>query len=144
MIVDGWVNLFPESFATRWAAKDEQQGVLQLFGADLAKGPTVEGLLEGMDEAGVDLGVLTAGLSDPERAHRKGGLRGRGLPRHRRAAPGPVPGVVGRRPGGQAQRQLRPGAGAGPARGLRHGAGHPPRRAVRAQPPPLLPGVRHL
>lgn len=73
MIVDGWVNLFPESFATRWVAKEEQRGVLELFGADLAKGPTVEGLIEGMDEAGVDLGVLTAGLSDPERAHRKGG-----------------------------------------------------------------------
>jgi predicted TIM-barrel fold metal-dependent hydrolase len=73
MIVDGWVNLFPEAFASRWAAKDEQKGVLQLFGPDLAKGPTVEGLLEGMDEAGVDLGVLTAGLSDPERAHRMGG-----------------------------------------------------------------------
>ncbi|HEV7885923.1 MAG TPA: amidohydrolase family protein [Acidimicrobiales bacterium] len=73
MIVDGWVNLFPESFATRWVAKEEQQGVLQLFGADLAKGPTVEGLVEAQDEAGIDLGVLTAGLSDPERAHRLGG-----------------------------------------------------------------------
>jgi hypothetical protein len=28
MIVDGWVNLFPEAFASRWAAKDEQKGVL--------------------------------------------------------------------------------------------------------------------
>ena len=61
MIVDGWVNLFPEAFASKWAAKDEQKGVLQLFGPDLAKGPTVEGLLEAMDDAGVDLGVLTAG-----------------------------------------------------------------------------------
>ena len=26
-----------------------------------------------MDDAGIDLGVLTAGLSDPERAHRAGG-----------------------------------------------------------------------
>ena len=73
MIVDGWVNLFPEAFAARWAAKEEQQGVVQLFGPDLAKGPTVEGLVAAMDEAGVDLGVLTAGLSDPERAHRIGG-----------------------------------------------------------------------
>ena len=73
MIVDGWVNLFPEAFASKWAAKDEQKGVLQLFGPDLAKGPTVEGLLAAMDEAGIDLGVLTAGLSDPERAHRIGG-----------------------------------------------------------------------
>src|SRR5690242_15567960 len=73
MIVDGWVNLFPEAFAARWAAKDEQKGVLELFGPDLAKGPTVEGLIEAMDGCGVDLGVLTAGLSDPERAHRMGG-----------------------------------------------------------------------
>ena len=47
--------------------------MVELFGADLAKGPTVEGLLEAMDGAGVDLGVLTSGLSDPERAHRAGG-----------------------------------------------------------------------
>ena len=73
MIVDGWVNLFPEAFAAKWAAEDEQKGVLQLFGPDLAKGPTVEGLVAAMDEAGIDLGVLTAGLSDPERAHRIGG-----------------------------------------------------------------------
>lgn len=72
-VIDAWVNIFPESFAARWAAKDEQQGVVQLFGPDLAKGPTVEGLLEAMDAAGIQTGVLTAGLSDPERAHRKGG-----------------------------------------------------------------------
>ncbi len=73
-VVDAWVNLFPEAFATKWVAKDEQKGVLQLFGADLAKGPTVEGLIEAMDDAGVTTGVLTSGLSDPERAHRKGGF----------------------------------------------------------------------
>lgn len=73
-IIDAWVNIFPEAFATRWAAKDEQQGVVQMFGPDLAKGPTVEGLVEAMDAAGVQLGVLTAGLSDPERAHRRGGF----------------------------------------------------------------------
>ena len=47
--------------------------MVELFGADLAKGPTVEGLIAAMDAAGVDLGVLTSGLSDPERAHRAGG-----------------------------------------------------------------------
>jgi len=73
MIVDGWVNLFPEAFASRWVAQESQRGVVELFGPDLAKGPTVEGLLEAMDGAGVDLGVLTSGLSDPERAHRAGG-----------------------------------------------------------------------
>lgn len=74
MVVDAWVNIFPEAFAARWTAKDEQQGVVQMFGPDLAKGPTVESLLESMDEAGIELGVLTAGLSDPERAHRRGGF----------------------------------------------------------------------
>jgi predicted TIM-barrel fold metal-dependent hydrolase len=73
MVVDGWVNLFPEAFATRWVAEESQRGVVELFGADLAKGPTVEGLIEAMDTAGIDLGVLTSGLSDPDRAHRAGG-----------------------------------------------------------------------
>lgn len=73
MVVDAWVNLFPEAFAAKWVAQEENKGVRQLFGEDLAKGPTVEGLLEAMDDAGVATGVLTAGLSDPERAHRKGG-----------------------------------------------------------------------
>ncbi len=73
MIIDAWVNLFPEAFAAKWVAQEENQGVRQLFGDDLAKGPTVEGLLEAMDEAGIATGVLTAGLSPPERAHRLGG-----------------------------------------------------------------------
>lgn len=73
-MIDAWVNIFPEAFAAQWAAKDEQQGVVQLFGPDLAKGPTVEGLLASMDEAGIQTGILTAGLSDPERAHRRGGF----------------------------------------------------------------------
>ena len=73
MIVDGWVNLIPEAFASKWVTEDPQRGVVELFGADLAKGPTVEGLLEAMDGAGIDLGVLTSGLSDPERSHRAGG-----------------------------------------------------------------------
>lgn len=72
-VIDAWVNIFPEAFASRWAAKDEQQGVVQLFGPELAKGPTVEGLIAAMDEAGIATGVLTAGLSDPERARRRGG-----------------------------------------------------------------------
>lgn len=73
MVVDAWVNLFPEAFAAKWVAQEENQGVRTLFGEDLAKGPTVEGLLEAMDEAGIDVGVLTSGLSDPTRAHRIGG-----------------------------------------------------------------------
>ncbi|HEX7135386.1 MAG TPA: amidohydrolase family protein [Iamia sp.] len=74
MVVDAWVNIFPEAFAARWAAQDEQKGAVQLFGEDLAKGGTVESLIAAMDEAGIATGVLTSGLSDPERAHRKGGF----------------------------------------------------------------------
>jgi len=73
MVVDAWVNLFPEAFAAKWVAQEENQGVRTLFGDDLAKGPTVEGLIEAMDGAGIDVGVLTSGLSDPKRAHRLGG-----------------------------------------------------------------------
>jgi predicted TIM-barrel fold metal-dependent hydrolase len=73
MIVDGWVNLIPEAFASRWVREDAQQGAVQLFGPDLAKSPDVEGLLEVMDDAGIDVGVLTSGLSDPERTRRRGG-----------------------------------------------------------------------
>lgn len=74
MIVDGWVNLIPEAFASKWVAQESQRGAVQLFGADLAKSPTVEGLLAAMDAAGVDVGVLTSGLSDPQRSHRAGGF----------------------------------------------------------------------
>jgi hypothetical protein len=73
MIVDGWVNLIPEGFAAQWVAQEPQQGVVELFGADLATSPTVEGLLGAMDDAGIDLGVLTTGLSEPERSRRAGG-----------------------------------------------------------------------
>ena len=45
------MNLIPEAFASQWVAKDSQKGVVELFGSDLAKGPTVEGLLEAMDGA---------------------------------------------------------------------------------------------
>jgi len=81
------VNLFPEAFAAKWGGQEENAGVRELFGEDLAKGPTVEGLLAAMDDAGIATGVLTAGLSDPSEPP-QGRLRGRGLHRHRRAAPG--------------------------------------------------------
>jgi len=74
MIVDGWVNLMPAGFAERWVAQESQQGVVELFGPDLAQGPTVEGLLDAMDGSAVDLGVLTCGLAEPDRARRAGGL----------------------------------------------------------------------
>jgi uncharacterized protein len=72
MVVDAWVNLFPEGFAEVWSARQENAGVGALFGEDLARGHTVDELLGAMDEAGVDTGVLTAGLGEPDRAHDAG------------------------------------------------------------------------
>ncbi len=74
MIVDGWVNVIPEAFAERWVAQESQQGAVELFGPDLAKGHTVDGLVAAMDDAGVDVAVVTSGLAAPERARRDGGL----------------------------------------------------------------------
>jgi predicted TIM-barrel fold metal-dependent hydrolase len=72
MVVDAWVNLFPEGFAEAWSARQENAGVGVLFGEDLARGRTVDELLGAMDEAGVDTGVLTAGLGEPDRVHDAG------------------------------------------------------------------------
>lgn len=72
VIVDAWVNLFPAQFAAQWTAQRENAGAVELFGEHLAAGSDVEGLIVAMDEAGVDTGVLTAGLRDPKRAHHKG------------------------------------------------------------------------
>ncbi len=71
-IVDAWVNIFPERFAAEWSAKRENADVGMLFGEDFSRGRTVDQLLEAMDDAGVDIGILTSGLRDPERAHAKG------------------------------------------------------------------------
>src|SRR5262245_46125996 len=73
MIVDGWVKLIQADLAERWVAQESQQGVAELFGRDLSKAPRVEGLLEAMDGAGMDLGVLTCGSANPQRARRAAG-----------------------------------------------------------------------
>jgi predicted TIM-barrel fold metal-dependent hydrolase len=72
MIVDAWVNIFPERFAKEWSAKRENSDVGMLFGEDFSTGRTVEQLVEAMDEADVRWGILTSGLRSPERAHHKG------------------------------------------------------------------------
>jgi uncharacterized protein len=55
LIVDLWVNVVPPEVAGRFGE--------ELFGADAARGTTAEELLSTMDECGVDLGVLSCGLS---------------------------------------------------------------------------------
>ncbi|MEZ5137160.1 MAG: hypothetical protein R2699_19480 [Acidimicrobiales bacterium] len=100
-VIDAWVNIFPEAFAAQWAAKDEQQGGPALR----PSGPTVEGLLASMDEAGIQTGILTAGLSDPERAHRRGGYAAEDFLAIADEHPRALPGVGGGRQGRQADRQ---------------------------------------
>ena len=72
MVVDAWVNIFPERFAAEWTAKRENSDVGMLFGEDLGRGATVEQLVAAMDDAGVQTGILTSGLRPPDRAHHKG------------------------------------------------------------------------
>ena len=142
MIVDAWVNLFPEAFAAKWVAQEENAG----RGAAVRRGPG-QGP-HGRGPAGGDGRRRHHHRRAHGRAERpRAGppprrLRGGGLHRHRRAAPGTVPRVGHGRSGCQAARQLPPRAGAGPAPRRRARAGHAARGAVRAQPPPLLPGVR--
>ena len=146
MIVDGWVNLFPEAFAAKWAAQDEQQGVVAALRRRPRQGAArSRGCSAAMDDAGVDLGVLTAGLSDPERAHRVGGYAAEDFlaiaeraPRAASSCRPPSTGPPSRVATAPRVRELAA------ARRGRAGAGHAAGRAVRAQPPPLLPRVRHV
>lgn len=72
MILDAWVNVFPEGFASRFAAQPGTAGVHELFGDDATRARTVDSLLSSLDSAGVDLGVLTCGLRPAESARRHG------------------------------------------------------------------------
>src|SRR6266545_4405461 len=71
MVLDAWVNLFPEGFAESWGTRKENAVVDELFGGDLGA-HTIDQLLATMDGAGVDRAVLTTGLQDADRAHRHG------------------------------------------------------------------------
>lgn len=72
IVVDAWVNLFPEDFAATWGAQEENAGVHALFGEHLTDSRSVAALVEAMDAAGITTGVLTSGLRDPAAAHRRG------------------------------------------------------------------------
>ena len=71
MVLDAWVNVLPEGFAETWTSQAENAAVSDLFGEDLSQSRTVEQLLAAMDDAGIDTGVLTTGLRDPGRSHRR-------------------------------------------------------------------------
>ena len=75
-VVDAWVNVFPEATAKGFTGQRQNADVGAMFGEDLSKGRTVEDLVAAMDEAGIETGVLTSALSDPDRIHRMGGYTG--------------------------------------------------------------------
>ena len=72
MIVDAWVNVFPEEFAARFAAQPENAGVHELFGDKATQALSADTLLAAMDAAGVDAAVLTCGMRPAESARRRG------------------------------------------------------------------------
>jgi len=72
MIVDAWMNVFPEDFATRFGDRPENASVKGLFGDDATGTRSVESVVGAMDSAGVDIGVLTCGLRPHESARRRG------------------------------------------------------------------------
>jgi uncharacterized protein len=71
MVLDAWVNVFPEGFGQVWTSKSENASVETLFGEDLTSGRTAEDLLSAMDAAGVETGVLTSGLRTHESSRRR-------------------------------------------------------------------------
>ncbi len=71
VIVDAWVNVFPEGFKADFGARATTAGVHELFGAEATDDRTFESLVAAMDDAGVDLGVLTCGLRPAESARRR-------------------------------------------------------------------------
>jgi predicted TIM-barrel fold metal-dependent hydrolase len=72
MILDAWVNVFPEGFAEGFGAQASTAGVHELFGDDVTQERTLQSLVASLDGAGVDLGVLTCGLRPAESARRRG------------------------------------------------------------------------
>ncbi len=72
MILDGWVNVFPEGFAERFGAKSSTAGVHHLFGSAVTDAQPFEATLAAMNAAGVDMGVLVCGMKPPESARRRG------------------------------------------------------------------------
>lgn len=67
-VVDLWVNLLAPRQVQRFTAQQENSGIEGLLGGDLASAATPAALLAEMDRCGVDVGVLTTALSDPDRA----------------------------------------------------------------------------
>jgi predicted TIM-barrel fold metal-dependent hydrolase len=64
-VVDLWVNALSAGVAAAFVAEEANSGIEALFGTDLGAGSPMGDLLATMDRCGVDVGVVTTGLSDP-------------------------------------------------------------------------------
>src|ERR1700712_1323631 len=74
MILDGWVNVFPEGFKLGFGAQASTAGVHELFGDDVTDDMGLDSLLASMDSAGGDVAMLTRGRRPAESARRRGTL----------------------------------------------------------------------
>jgi hypothetical protein len=64
-VVDLWVNALSAQVAESFTALEENAGIEDLFGTELAEGTPLAGVLETMAACSVDVGVVASGLSDP-------------------------------------------------------------------------------
>jgi len=64
-VVDLWVNALSPQVAAAFTSQEENAGIEDLFGTELAAGSPLADLLETMTTCGVDVGVVASGLSDP-------------------------------------------------------------------------------
>ena len=62
-VVDLWVNALTPEAARDFTGQEENAGIGDLLGGDLRGGGGLARLVADMDDAGVDIGVLAAGLS---------------------------------------------------------------------------------
>lgn len=65
-VVDLWVNALSGKAAQAFMGQASNEGIPDLLGGDLSAASTVKQLLATMDECGVDVGVVAAGLSSEE------------------------------------------------------------------------------
>jgi hypothetical protein len=65
-VVDLWVNALNGKAAQAFMGQAGNEGIPDLLGGDLSAAATVKQLLATMDECGVDVGVVAAGLSSEE------------------------------------------------------------------------------
>jgi hypothetical protein len=64
-VIDLWVNALSEEVAKAFVSVEANSGIEDLFGTELEGGSPMAGLRTTMDACGVDVGVVTTGLTDP-------------------------------------------------------------------------------